>query len=94
MQRYVNIERVEHLSMLGIVVGTLSVNRYRQMIDTLTTFAEENDQQAYPIMVGKLNLPKLANFPGMEGFILIGCERSCFMDTRVGYLIVNDNGGQ
>lgn len=46
--------------------------------------AEENGQQAYPIMVGKLSLPKLANFPGMDGFVLIGCERSCFIDVRVG----------
>jgi len=45
--------------------------------------AEKNGQQAYPIMVGKLSLPKLANFPGIDGFVLIGCERSCFIDVRV-----------
>lgn len=84
MQRYVNVERVEHAKMLGVVLGTLSVDRYQQMLSRLMRVAEKNGQQAYPIMVGKLSLPKLANFPGMDGFVLIGCERSCFIDVRVG----------
>ena len=46
--------------------------------------AEKHDQVAYPFLVGKMNVPKLANFPGIEGFVLIGCERSCFIDTHVG----------
>ena len=83
MQRYVNIERIEHVSILGIIVGTLSVAHYRQMLNMLITQAEQNGQQAYPIMVGKLSLPKLANYPGMEGFVMIGCERSCFIDSHV-----------
>lgn len=83
MQRYVNIERIEHVNILGVIVGTLSVTHYRQILNMLITKAEQHDQQAYPIMVGKLSLPKLANFPGMEGFVLIGCERSCFIDSRV-----------
>lgn len=84
MQRYVQIERFEHLEMIGVIAGTLSVHRYREMIRHLSALAETHDQTLYTFMVGKLNLPKLANFPGMEGFILIGCERSCFVDTRVG----------
>ena len=84
MQRYVQIERFEHLEMVGVIAGTLSVNRYREIINHMSTLAESHDQTLYTFMVGKLNLPKLANFPGMEGFILIGCERSCFVDTRVG----------
>lgn len=87
MQRYVSIERFEHLSMFGIVVGTLSVHRYREMLNRLLSLAESHEQTAYPLMVGKLNLPKLANFPGMEGFVLIGCERSCFIDTHVGFVM-------
>ena len=83
MQRYVNVERVEHAKMLGEVLGTLSVDRYQEMLNRLMRVAEKNGQQAYPIMVGKLSLPKLANFPGIDGFVLIGCERSCFIDVRV-----------
>ena len=83
MQRYVNIEQFENLRMFGIVLGTLSVYRYREMLNRLSFLAEQHDQVAYPFMVGKLTLPKLANFPGMEGFVLIGCERSCFIDTYV-----------
>ena len=49
MQRYVNIERIEHVSILGIIVGTLSVAHYRQMLNMLITQAEQNGQQAYPI---------------------------------------------
>lgn len=83
MQRYVNIERFESLNVIGIVVGTLSVNRYNEMVSRLMRLAEQHDQVAYPFLVGKLNVPKLANFPGIEGFVLIGCERSCFIDTHV-----------
>ncbi|KAK8827593.1 hypothetical protein WA577_007140 [Blastocystis sp. JDR] len=82
MQRYVNIERFESLNVIGIVVGTLSVNRYNEMVSRLMRLAEQHDQVAYPFLVGKLNVPKLANFPGIEGFVLIGCERSCFIDTH------------
>ena len=84
MQRYVQIERFENLDMIGVVVGTLSIHRYRDMISHITSLAETHDQTVYTFMVGKLNVPKLANFPGIQGFILIGCERSCFIDTRVG----------
>ena len=69
--------------MFGIVMGTLSVHRYREMLNRLSFLAEQHEQVAYPFMVGKLTLPKLANFSGMEGFVLIGCERSCFIDTHV-----------
>ena len=81
MQRYVNIERFESLS---VIVGTLSVNRYNDMVNRIMRLAEKHDQVAYPFLVGKMNVPKLANFPGIEGFVLIGCERSCFIDTHVG----------
>lgn len=83
MQRYVQIERFENLEMIGVIAGTLSVYRYREIINHISNLAEEHDQALYTFMVGKLNLPKLANFPGIEGFVLIGCERSCFIDTRV-----------
>lgn len=88
MQRYVNIERFENLRMFGIVMGTLSVYRYREMLNRLSFLAEQHEQVAYPFMVGKLTLPKLANFPGMEGFVLISCERSCFIDTHVIVVVV------
>lgn len=83
MQRYVQIERFENLEMIGVIAGTLSVYRYRDIINHISNLAEEHNQALYTFMVGKLNLPKLANFPGIEGFVLIGCERSCFIDTRV-----------
>ena len=84
MQRYVQIERIENLERIGIIAGTLSVHRYRDIINHMVSLAESHDQSVYTFMVGKMNVPKLGNFPGIEGFILVGCERSCFINTRVG----------
>ena len=74
--------------MFRIAIGTLSVYRYGEMLNRLSFLAEQHEQVAYPFMVGKLTLPKLATFPGMEGFVLIGCERSCFIDTHVIVVVV------
>ena len=63
MQRYVNVERVEHAKMLGVVLGTLSVDRYQEMLNRLMRVAEKNGQQAYPIMVGKAVASETGQLP-------------------------------
>ena len=83
MQRYVNIERFETLKIIGVIIGTLTVSRYKDMLHHIQRLAEDNGQILYSFLVGKPNVAKIGNFPGIEGFILLGCDRSCFFDSHV-----------
>ena len=59
--------------MVGIVVGTLGVQRYGDVVRSLRKMVEDAGRKAYTLAVGKVNVAKLANFaevgftPCLEG---------------------------
>ena len=62
MKRYYMIERAKDARIVGIVAGTLSVAKTREMIDHLKKIIKDAGKRSYVIAVGKLNVAKLANF--------------------------------
>jgi diphthamide biosynthesis protein 2 len=62
MKRYYLIERARDAARIGIIVGTLGVTRYQNVIDYVKDVVKKSGKKSYTFLVGKPNVPKLANF--------------------------------
>lgn len=60
--RYYLIQRAKEAGVIGIVVGTLGVQRYASVVRSLRKMVEDAGRKAYTLAVGKVNVAKLANF--------------------------------
>ncbi|KAI8786696.1 diphthamide biosynthesis protein 2 [Biomphalaria glabrata] len=85
MKRYYYIERAKDANIVGIVVGTLGVSRYKEMIDHLKALLKKSGKKSYTFMVGKLNPAKLANFAEVDLYVLVACPESSLLDQSEFY---------
>jgi hypothetical protein len=53
-------------------VGTLAAAGYKQVLEALRAAAKAAGKQTYTMLVGKPNPAKLANFPEVEVWVLVG----------------------
>jgi diphthamide biosynthesis protein 2 len=72
--RYFCIEKAKEAEVYGIVVGTLSISGHLAMIDRLKSIIKAAGKKSYTFAVGKINVPKLANFADIDAFIVVACE--------------------
>ena len=82
MQRFYLIERVKDASRIGILVGTLGVSRYRDIIDKIITSIKVSGKRPYTFLVGKPNVAKLANFPEIDAFVLVACPENSVVGSK------------
>lgn len=88
MSRYLNrrfylTQKAQLASIIGILVGTLSQDRFRNVISSVRTKIQDSGRSCYTFVVGKINVAKLANFAEVECFVLISCgETSVLQDER------------
>uniref|UniRef100_A0A2C9JQU2 2-(3-amino-3-carboxypropyl)histidine synthase subunit 2 n=1 Tax=Biomphalaria glabrata TaxID=6526 RepID=A0A2C9JQU2_BIOGL len=85
MKRYYYIERAKDANIVGIVVGTLGVSRYKEMIDHLKALLKKYGKKSYTFVVGKLNPAKLANFAEVDLYVLVACPESSLLDQSEFY---------
>ena len=64
MQRYNSIEKVkaESTQVIGILIGSVVVDNYMQLINSIKIAASKSGKKYYEVLIGKLNEPKLKNF--------------------------------
>lgn len=62
LDRYYLVQRAREAGVIGIVVGTLGVQRYGSVVRSLRKMVEDAGRKAYTLAVGKVNVAKLANF--------------------------------
>lgn len=62
-------EKIKDSQTIGIVLSTLAVANYLQILDRTINLIKQHEKKYYIISVGKPNVAKLANFP--EVFILL-----------------------
>jgi diphthamide biosynthesis protein 2 len=77
--RYMNIARTA--STIGILVNTLSLRSTEAVLQKLKSWITGAGKKHYTFVVGKPNVPKLANFDVVDIWVIIGCS--------VGGIIVN-----
>ncbi|KAI9605987.1 hypothetical protein H4Q26_004358 [Puccinia striiformis f. sp. tritici PST-130] len=80
MRRYATIQRARDADVFGILVGTLGVRHYLEMINRTRKLIEEQFQKkAYVISVGKLKPEKLMNFAEIQAWVLVDCPESSLL---------------
>lgn len=81
MKRYYAIERVKDAAVVGILVGTLGVADYLTIIQQLKETIHRAGKKSYMFAMGKLNVPKLANFLEIDVFVLVACPENSLLDS-------------
>lgn len=81
-KRFVGIDQARGAQMIGLLAGTLSVDRYRDLISLLKTALRDAGRKPYLISIGKLNPQKLANFAEIDLFVLIACSENSMLDWK------------
>lgn len=85
MKRYYAIERAKDANVVGILVGTLGVADYLTIIQQLKETIHRAGKKSYMFAMGKLNVPKLANFLEIDIFVLIACPENSLFDSSEFY---------
>ncbi|KAM9333330.1 2-(3-amino-3-carboxypropyl)histidine synthase subunit 2 [Pholidichthys leucotaenia] len=85
MKRYYAIERAKDARVVGILVGTLGVADYLSIIQQLKDTIHKAGKKSYMFAMGKLNVPKLANFLEIDIFVLIACPENLLLDSSEFY---------
>lgn len=85
MKRYYAIERAKDAAVVGILVGTLGVADYLSIIPQLKEAIHKAGKKCYMFAMGKLNVPKLANFLEIDIFVLIACPENSLLDSSEFY---------
>lgn len=85
MKRYYAIERAKDAAVVGILVGTLGMADYLSIIQQLKETIHRAGKKSYMFAMGKLNVPKLANFLEIDIFVLIACPENSLLDSSEFY---------
>lgn len=85
MKRFYMVEKAKDANIIGIVVGTLGVADYLKVIERLKMLIKKAGKKSYTFVVGKLNVPKLANFLEVDVFVLVACPENTLLDSSEFY---------
>lgn len=85
MKRYYAIERAKDANVVGILVGTLGVANYLSIIEQLKESIRKAGKKSYMFAMGKINVPKLANFLEIDVYVLVACPENSLLDSSEFY---------
>ncbi|XP_052099458.1 2-(3-amino-3-carboxypropyl)histidine synthase subunit 2-like [Mytilus californianus] len=85
MKRFYMVEKAKDANIVGIVVGTLGVADYLKVIERLKSLIKQAGKKSYTFVVGKLNVPKLANFLEVDVYVLVACPENTLLDSSEFY---------
>lgn len=69
-------------SIIGILINTLSVKNYLDMVQHVQAQILAAGKKSYTFVVGKVNVAKIANFSEVGGWVVIGCWESSLIESR------------
>lgn len=81
-RRYYLVEKAKDAGIVGILVGTLGVAGYLNMIHQIKEMITKAGKKAYTLVMGRPNPSKLANFPECDVFIYISCAQTALLDSK------------
>ncbi|CAK9803533.1 2-(3-amino-3-carboxypropyl)histidine synthase subunit 2 [Anthophora plagiata] len=76
------VEKLKDAKVVGIVVATLGIEDYLEIITMVKHILKEKNKKSYILSVGKINPTKLANFPEIDVFVVITCPENEIFDSR------------
>ena len=81
-KRYFLVEKAKDANIVGILVGTLGVVDYIQIIERMKQVIESAGKKYYVFSMGKLNVAKTANFSEIDIYVLVSCAESILLDMK------------
>lgn len=82
------VEKIKDVTSVGILVGTLVIQNYLNLIDRLKQILRQAGKKYYVVSIGEINPCKLGNFMDIECFVFVGCPEV------VNYYISDESRGQ
>jgi len=82
MQRYANVTLIQEAQVIGILVGTVVVSQYAEIINYLKKVISNSGKKCYEVLVGKLNEPKLKNLPTIDLYVYVGCRETSVISSK------------
>eukprot|EP00945_MAST-04E_sp_MAST-4E-sp1_P008209 g8209.t1 len=84
-KRYFQVQKAKDARIFGILIGTLSVSRYRDILKRVRELLKRMGRKHYTFIVGKVNVAKLANHPEVDVYCLIACPQNSLLDSKEFY---------
>lgn len=84
-KRYFLVDKARKANIVGVVVGTLAANGYKESINALRVAATKADKKTYTLLMGKPSPAKLANFPEIDVFVLVADPQGMILDSKEYY---------
>lgn len=81
-RRYAVVQKAKDASVIGIIVGTLGVSRYMDVVHHLKEMIKKAGRKSYIFVVGKLSPAKLANFSEIQLFVLVSCAENSLIESK------------
>ncbi|KAL7276244.1 Diphthamide biosynthesis protein 2 [Rhizina undulata] len=72
-RRYALLSHARSAGIVGILVNTLNVKNYLPVLSLLKRQIREAGKKSYLVVVGKVNVEKVANFSEIEVWVGVGC---------------------
>ncbi|KAI8086195.1 diphthamide biosynthesis protein 2 [Halteromyces radiatus] len=82
MKRYFMVQKAKDANTIGIVVGTLGVASYMNIIEHLKKVITLSGRKWYMFVMGKLNVAKMANFMEIDCYVLVACPENSLIDSK------------
>ena len=81
-RRYGILTSLSAVPIFGIIINTLSVRNYMQILNHVKKVIAAAGKKSYTFVVGKVNAAKMANFSEVGGWVVIGCWESSLFDAK------------
>ncbi|RLN46843.1 hypothetical protein BBJ29_009759 [Phytophthora kernoviae] len=85
MRRFFLVQQAKEAQIFGILMGTLGVSEYLDVVHSLQKLIKQSGRKSYLFVVGKVNVPKLANYAEIDAFVLVACQQNTLMDSKEYY---------
>ncbi|TYZ63749.1 hypothetical protein PybrP1_003718 [[Pythium] brassicae (nom. inval.)] len=85
MRRFFLVQQAKEAQIFGILMGTLGVSKFLDVVQSLQQLIKKSGRKSYLFVVGKVNVPKLANYAEIDAFVLVACQQNTLMDSKEFY---------
>lgn len=83
-RRYAIVSHARTAGIIGILVNTLNVKNYLPVISMLKRQIRDAGRKSYLVVVGKVNVEKVANFTEVEVWVGVGCWEQGIVGSESG----------
>ena len=82
MKRFYLVQKAKDAKIVGIVMGTLGIARYKEIVHRLKLVLKQAGKKYYTFIMGKINVAKMANFMEIDIFVLVACPENSLIDSK------------